>query len=227
MSKIRIANSHGGFTVIEMLVYVSLFGVVLSAIYYLFATNYKSYSSQENSMEMTQDLRAAIQIMTRDIRMAGLDPTGTANLGFLGDDENDPDDDRYNTDNNSAHFTMDVNGDGDTFDVNEDIQYYLSATDVLMRRANNTVGDESASPGKAESPLAENVTVLAFNYTFADGDTGSPDDDPGDDTDDHDDIRSVEIFTQIQTPRIDPILRKKKSRDLTTRVKVRNAGLEP
>ncbi len=224
MSGINAKSQEKGFTLIELLIYVALFGFILTSLYSIFISNYKSYSSQENTVEMTQDLRAAMTLMANEARMAGCDPEEVGIVGFLGDDENDPADDKYDTDDDSIHFSMDMNSDGDTFDHNEDIQYYLSANQ-LMRRSNDTTGDEGSSPGKSESLLAENITVLAFTYTFADGDTGLPDDGGGDGTTNYADIRSVEIFVQAQTAKRDALVGKKKTRAMTTSVKLRNAGL--
>jgi type IV pilus assembly protein PilW len=192
MSGIGIRDPKAGFTITELLIYVALFGVVVSAMYSLFITNLESYSSQEDTMEMTQDLRAAMDIMVREVRMAGYDPTRAGGIGFLGDDHNDPNDpdDRYNSDGNSIHFTMDINGDGDTDDPsgdpnedpNEDITYYLYTSQGVQKLGRRTGPPPLPGPPlkrrRATSPLAENITDLTFTYTYADGQTSDVAGDP-------------------------------------------------
>ena len=171
-------------------------------------------------MVMTQDLRAAVDMMVRDIRVAGCDPARAGGLGFQTDAQ-----DEYDTDGDSVHFVMDLNDDGDTFDDNERVNYYLDGSNAVIRRFNNTTGDETADPGLTTATLMDNIVGIAFLYQFADGDIGLPGA-VGDGTDDLDDIRSVQISITAETPRIDPITRQKKTRTLTTRIRVRNAGLE-
>jgi len=217
-SRPRTDRSEGGYTLVELLIYTTLLAMVMTSVYSLLITNTKTHASQENIMEMTQDLRAAVGMMVRDIRMAGCDSAGSGGVGFIGDAQDD-----HNTDGNSIHFSMDANDDGDTFDDNENINYYLDASNII-RRYNDTTGNETADPGQAVSPLAESITALSFTYVFSDGDVGLPGA-VGDGTDDLDDIRSVRISITSQTPKKDPLTRMKKTRTLTTRIRVRNAGL--
>ncbi|MBU0698051.1 MAG: prepilin-type N-terminal cleavage/methylation domain-containing protein, partial [Proteobacteria bacterium] len=158
MKRFIIAGTSSGFTLIELLVVIAIGGVLLTAIYELLNTNTKLYSSKENTMIMTQDLRAATDILIREIRMAGCNPTGASGIGFQTNS-----DDRYNTDANSIRFTMDTDGDGATTSSNEDINYYLYTSDGIQKLGRRTSG--AGSP----EPVAEYVTNLAFTYYNAAG----------------------------------------------------------
>ena len=215
----RCDAKNRGFTLVELLIYIALFGILSTFIYSLFIQNFKTYSSQQNSMVMTQDLRAAIGIMVRELRLAGYNPTGAVGIGFVDDA-----DDRYNTDANSIHFTMDIDDDagsgspdGDVDDENEDVNYYLYTTDGIQKLGRRTGGGNP-------QPIAENIASLTFSYTFADGDIGVPDLTDGDTTNDLDDIRAVQITITAETAEIDPLTKQKKTKAYTTTVKIRNLG---
>ena len=136
-----------GFTMVELLVYIAMLVVVLGAIYSVLTTNTRSYSSQESKVEMVQDLRASMELITTEIRMAGYDPTGAGSIGFVEDANVN-----YDTDANSIRFTMDSDEDGVITTSSEDINYFLDGSQQIIRR----MGDGT------ESVVAENITGLAF-----------------------------------------------------------------
>ncbi|MFC1896277.1 PilW family protein, partial [Thermodesulfobacteriota bacterium] len=222
MSK-RKARQASGFTLVELLIYIALSGIVLTGLYSLFITNSRSQASQENSVEMTQEMRSALAMMVEDIRVAGCDPTRAGGIGF----QNNADD-NFDTDGNSIHFTMDTNDDGATGGAGEDINYFLytlaDGIQRLGRRTANCGSCAASDPDRFDDftpPLAENITGLSFTYTFADGDTGVANDADGDDTNDLDNIRVVHISLTAQTPRVDPVINQRKSRTLTASSLVR------
>ncbi|MFZ3089484.1 MAG: PilW family protein [Nitrospirota bacterium] len=61
-----------GFTLIEILVSLAILGIVLAGIYSVYTMQHKSYIVQEQVANMQQNERVALQMITRDIRMAGL-----------------------------------------------------------------------------------------------------------------------------------------------------------
>jgi len=167
-----------------------------------------------------QDLRAAMDMMVREIRMAGCDPTGAGSIGF----KDDSHDSGNGTDGDSLYFSMDVTDtagtgdpDGKTDGPNEDINYYLYTSDEIQKIGRRT-GGASAAP----QPVAEYVTDLAF--TFYD-DSGTELSVPLSATD-LKKIYAIQISITAETPKTDPILLTKRSKTLTTRVRVRNTGLE-
>lgn len=67
-----------GFTLVELIVVMAMLGLVMGAIYTTYVANRKNASSQGEVVEVQQNLRVALDYLSRDIRMAGvLVPTGT------------------------------------------------------------------------------------------------------------------------------------------------------
>jgi type IV pilus assembly protein PilW len=64
-------KKNSGFTLVELLIALSLGGVLVSAIYGLFILQNKSYVAQNNVADMQQNARIAMSIMSGDFRMAG------------------------------------------------------------------------------------------------------------------------------------------------------------
>lgn len=66
----KLFNSSG-FTLIEMLVVMGIFGVVLAGILKVFDTSNYTYKVQEEVAEMQQNVRVSKMFLEKDIRMAG------------------------------------------------------------------------------------------------------------------------------------------------------------
>jgi len=150
--------------------------VVMAGIYSAYYTQQKNSLVQEQTAEMRQNLRAGLNLMVREIRMAGYDPTGTANAGIV------------SAGSNSIIFTNDLNGDGDTNDSNEYITYSLytsSGKQNLGRKSTVTSSNQ---------PVAENIDALNFVYLDQNGSV----------TASLSDIRSVQITIVAKTGLKDP-----------------------
>jgi len=81
--------SQHGFTLIELLITVAISGILMAGVYTAFMSQQNSYLAQEEVAEVQQNIRSGLDVMVRDIRMAGYDPnrsgiygitTATANL---------------------------------------------------------------------------------------------------------------------------------------------------
>ncbi len=166
--------SDQGLTLIELMIAMTIFLLVIGGIYSTFQSQHKSYLIQEEVAAMQQNIRAAMFYLTKEIRMAGCDPTGNAGAGIV------------TANANSLSFTEDVRGDADdsdpdgaTNDPNESIVYSLSG--------NNLVRDT----GGGNQVVAENIDALDFVYLDADGNSTAT----------LTDIRSVEITIVARTSR--------------------------
>ena len=65
------SNNSNGFTLIELVVAMFIAGIVSIAIFTAFKSQQKSYLIQDQVAEMQQNLRAAMLMTSRDVRMAG------------------------------------------------------------------------------------------------------------------------------------------------------------
>ncbi|WP_163336839.1 PilW family protein [Desulfopila sp. IMCC35008] len=166
----RRENTQEGFTLIELLVVIAITGVVLAGVTLLFTTTSRRNTAQEMMVEVTQNIRSAKSLMVDEIRSAGTNPENKTRIGF----EFDNDDDRFNTDQNSIHFTRDIdNGDGDHLyepdgdadDPNEDVMYYrVDAAGNILDAGVNTPGRLVRNTGGGGQTVADNVTELQFVY---------------------------------------------------------------
>jgi len=73
-------NRERGFTLIELLIAMALGLVVIASLASTFVIQQKTYNAQEQIAEMTQNGRAAMDMMTREIRMTGYGAPPTPNL---------------------------------------------------------------------------------------------------------------------------------------------------
>lgn len=167
--KRKIKYNQNGFTLIEVLVTMAISIVVLGGIFVTYSNQQKTYVSSDHLAEMQQNLRAAILIMSSEIREAGCDPTQKANAGVI------------SATSVQFHFTRDIaghainaeQGDGELDDPNENITFGFSLT-------NDGNSDGIADAGAANlgrntgggfQPIAENIQAIEFNYILDDGTT--------------------------------------------------------
>ncbi len=62
-----------GVTLIELMVALVICGIIVAAIYRLFVAQARSYTVQDQVAESQQNVRNAMELLLRDIRMAGFD----------------------------------------------------------------------------------------------------------------------------------------------------------
>ena len=77
-----MSENQKGFTLVELLVVLALSGIVTAAVYKSFTAQQQVYVAQDQVAGMQQDVRAALEIMIKELRMAGYDPRGTAGAGI-------------------------------------------------------------------------------------------------------------------------------------------------
>ena len=70
-SKYRSMLNKKGVTLIELLVVLVICAIVIGGIYKVFIAQTRAYTVQDQVAEVQQDVRGAMDIMVRDIRMAG------------------------------------------------------------------------------------------------------------------------------------------------------------
>jgi type IV pilus assembly protein PilW len=67
-----------GFTLTELMVSLVISGVLMTGVYSVFNSQQKSYAVQDQLAAAHQNLRAAMNLMIKDIRMAGYDRSKSA-----------------------------------------------------------------------------------------------------------------------------------------------------
>lgn len=143
-----------GFSLVEMLITMAIVGIVISAIYSVFLSSNRSYTTQDQVANAQQGARVGVDFMVRDIRMAGLDPLSPAT------DAVDSDGAGIKVATaTTIRFTSDINMDGIIQGAtSERITYqYIAANSVLQRCI-----DEGGTPNW--QTLIDDVTALTFGY---------------------------------------------------------------
>lgn len=187
---------RGGFSVIELVVALAVMLVVMSGIISLFTTLSRTYTTQNVAAAVQQVVRTGIDIMTRNIRMAGFNPLNINPVGIV---EASPSKIRFRLD-------LDRNGEIEAdADRNEDIAYLLNGNNQLIQQLDgNNASNRS---------LVDNVSDLKFRYLDADDQ----------ETNDVDNVRAVEITLTVREP---AGRKQFLSRTYATRVICRNLGLQ-
>lgn len=134
--------SNAGFTLIEALIVIAIISIAFSTLYNTFANFSRSCTAENVKAGIQQNARVGIEFMVRDIRMAGLDPLGTAGakIESIGTD--------------SIRFTADANFDGDVSDALEDLTYSWDSATGQLKQTNH-IGTAS---------ILDNVSNLSFTY---------------------------------------------------------------
>ncbi len=171
-----IKRTDTGFTLIELLVVLAISGLVMTAIFSTFRFQQQSYSLQRQMVAMEQNLRSAMIMMEKEIRMAGCDPFDIAGAGIVTDDPGE------------IRFTMDLNYDSDVNDPNEDITYSLYTEDGIQKLGRKEPADADYKA------VAEHIKSLEFIYLDAGGAVTST----------LSRIRSVQITLEAKTANIEP-----------------------
>jgi len=143
----KLKNS--GFTMVELLAAILISGIVIAGLYSVFISQQVAFSAQEQITEMVQNVRAAMDLMTREVRLAGYKNSAVTFDGIA------------TAQASRIRILADLNGDGDTLDDQEDITYFYDASTQQILR--NSVS----------LPVADHITNLSFIYTLVDGTTTS------------------------------------------------------
>ena len=164
-------NSQG-FTLVELMVTLAMSGIIVAAVYSAYIIQQKTYRNQGQVVEMQQNIRSALELMSSEIRMAGFDPTGKTKARIT------------KATPSQLIFQLDLNENGSlaagAANPNENITYSLGGTDansdgVVDNLDTNSdgqidVGDSlNRNTGGGGQAIAENIHAIEFNYTLQDG----------------------------------------------------------
>ena len=144
-----------GLTLIELLVGLVICAIVVAKIYRLFIAQSKTYTVQDQVVEVQQNIRSAMEIMLRDLRMTGFDDDRTP-LVNIAQPSIVPGDDsitvRYEYNNTAC-----------------EVRYSLMGGTTLNRQ-------ETKNGVSTTEAILENVQALNFSYGLDENDDGAMDD---------------------------------------------------
>jgi type IV pilus assembly protein PilW len=144
-----IQNTNDGFTIIELLIAIAIMGIIIGAMFSFSIAQRKYFSVQEEISEMTQNTRAAMDMITGELAMAGYSPSDAAAFSGIS----------YSA--SQLQIYADLNGDGDRTDPNENIIYTYDTSNKRILR----------DTGGGNQPLSENIQSFIFEYL---NDQGNP-----------------------------------------------------
>ncbi len=169
-----------GITLTELMVALVMGLATVAAVYSVHLVQVKQRILQEDVMAMQQNARAAMDLMTRELRMAGYDPMG---VNRDAKSSNDFPGVAYHP--TELHIQSDLDGNGLLTDSNESIVFlYDSSTSTLRRKVGRG----------GRQPVAEHIQSLTLRYF----------DERGVSTTDSKAIRMVELILTAQTEHPDP-----------------------
>lgn len=170
MMRLKFINQsikNDGFTLVELLIVMLLGGIIMAAVMTSFLSQHKSYIVQDGVVEMHQNLRVVMDMISSDIRSAGYNPAGiTNNIGII------------TATAGRLGFTRDLNGDGDTNDSEEAITYGFSlandaAIDGIADAGSAPLGRNTGTAdgigGSGFQQLGQNFQAIEFLYVLDDG----------------------------------------------------------
>ena len=152
----RVAPSgFRGFSLVELLIAMVVGIAVLGAMYGVFISQNKTFNNQEEIVAMQQSVRAGMDMIVREVRLAGYDPqrvnsdTNTAN-NFSG----------ATVSGTQLQVRADLNGDGviDATSQENIIYAHDSANKQITRNS-----------GSGAQPSVENVQAFTFAYLDGNG----------------------------------------------------------
>jgi type IV pilus assembly protein PilW len=172
-----------GFSLVELLVAMTVGLVVLGGVYGVSAIQNKTFSKQEMIAEMQQNTRAAMDMMSREIRMAGYDPCSV------------------NSDSNNYNNFFGVTVNSTQLQIKADLDSSGTITSAIRDNPENIVYAFDAANKKitrnfgtgAES-FAENVDSFTFAYLDGSGNVTSS----------SADVRQIRITIIGRTAKPDP-----------------------
>jgi prepilin-type N-terminal cleavage/methylation domain-containing protein len=135
-------TDRNGMTFTELMIALSIFGVIMIVLFGFLTGARNSYSDTRERAQYQQTMRAVFSLVTREIRSTGCDPDGAGFDYFA------------IADATQLQCRMDLNGDSDIVDMgpDEDITYSHVGEDLIR---NNGSGDEVIMRG---------VQILTFTY---------------------------------------------------------------
>jgi len=209
--KIRLLLNRKGVTLIELVVGLIISGIVVAGVYRVFVAQSKAYTVQDQVVEVQQNIRSAMEILLRDLKMAGYDDD-SLNSKISIDNPISP-----------ADHSITTNYEYDNTHRYE-VEYRLD-NGTLKRQL--TIHPDAGLPSSITEDILENVEKLDLTYDVDTNDDGAVENwgvsaagiDPST-------IIAVLVTLQARPTPVNPdVVKMVMPRTLTTRVALRNLCL--
>jgi prepilin-type N-terminal cleavage/methylation domain-containing protein len=151
---IRLHLGRQGFTLVEMMMTLLIFGVVLGVVTQVFFGTQGMYSQTSQRADQQMSTRAGLTVMTEEIRRAGADPDLTGITALMAADDDTV---RVRAELNDVAGIQ-------TAEPSEDVTYFWDdVTEALMRDS-----------GTGPQPMIPNVVAFQMQYFDANNNVLGP-----------------------------------------------------
>jgi Tfp pilus assembly protein PilW len=146
-ASVETTRADNGAMLVEVILSLFVIVSVTGGIYSLFTQSQRISAGQTSFLGMHQNARNAIDLISRELMLAGCDFTNPDNIFLRIPPILEPS-------STGIRILTDLNQDGDTGDENEDIQYCWDASTREITR----------DSGSGEVVISENVTSFSITY---------------------------------------------------------------
>ena len=146
----RIYKSTVGFTLTEMMVTVTIGMIVIAAVSGTFNAQTRQNKAEEEISQMHQNVRGALDMISRDLMQAGYKAPGGSVTGVT-----------YST--TQLLIQADINGNG-SIDTSNSLEYIIYVYDSTNKQITRQLGT-----GGTPEIVADNITQCDFAYKDAAG----------------------------------------------------------
>jgi prepilin-type N-terminal cleavage/methylation domain-containing protein len=220
---LRSIMSRKGVSLIELLIALVIAAIAVAGIFRLFIAQSKAYTVQDQVAEVQQSIRTSMEVLLRDLRMAGFD------------------DDHLNS--KVAVPTALVIGDSTItvsyeydYTTRYSVAYWRDAGTSRLIRQLTTTKDDGSSVAGPQDILLDNVEALNFTYGVDENLDGGMDDRNGNGVIDAPDwlsttgvgikkVMAVQVFLQARPTQVNPDLQAVTPRSLASAVTLRNLAI--
>ena len=148
-------QTQRGFTLIELLIALAVGSLLMGGIYGILIQQRNVYAMHQQLLEMRQNVRMGLDVMSNDIRMAGFDPTGNAGAGIV------------TAEADLMRFTLDRNGSGTIGDAAfEDVAYRARSGSLRIQSVRKKASGFQA--------VVDTIQRLRFCYVLTGSDPQTP-----------------------------------------------------
>jgi len=208
MSAKQSLQAKEGFSLLEMLIVLTIFTFIVGGIFNNLSQSQIRYQFEQEVAEVQQSARNAIDIMEREIKLAGFPKASYYDSGqnWTSANSNKVAQGFVTISASNLVFEADVEEDG----VVERVEYTLTSGTLNRSAEDKQAG--GGAPAAVNKVLANNVTALAFTYldsSRAVTATASQ-------------VRCVRISLSMNTTSVDPQNRNRRTITVQTEASVRN-----
>ncbi len=205
--------SSSGFTLVELLIVLAIFGLLMGMIFSSLTEGQNASAIARDESEMNQNLQDVFSLITTEMRYIGFPPASYYDQSYLqspGSPKNLVAHGLVEASSNVLKFQGDINGDK-TVDY---VHYYVSgsAAPYSLHRFAGSLNPDGSLPGGAAQKLSEQLESLQFRYF----------DRSGNETANLPDISTLELRVTMRTRQVDPLTRIYRTLSESTRIHPQN-----